>query len=159
VLDPIDGTKSFITGRPLFGTLIALAHAGRPVLGVIDQSILAERWVGVAGRGRGGTAARPAPAPCGSLADATLFCTSPKMFKAPAEAEGFAAVESAVRLPMYGGDCYAYGLLASGFADLVSRPASPPTTTWRSCRWWRVRAAGSRTGAAGRSGSIRPARR
>jgi len=119
VLDPIDGTKSFITGRPLFGTLIALAHAGRPVLGVIDQSILAERWVGLAGEGTWWNGRPARTRACGSLADATLFCTSPKMFKAPAEAEGFAAVESAVRLPMYGGDCYAYGLLASGFADLV----------------------------------------
>jgi inositol-phosphate phosphatase/L-galactose 1-phosphate phosphatase/histidinol-phosphatase len=125
-LDPIDGTKSFITGRPLFGTLIALVHAGRPVLGVIDQSILRERWVGVAGEGAWWNGRPARTRPCRHLADATLFCTSPQMFKTPAEQAGFAAVESAVRLPMYGGDCYAYGLLASGFADLVVEASLAP---------------------------------
>ncbi len=75
VLDPIDGTKSFITGRPLFGTLIALAHRGRPVLGLIDQSILRERWVGVAGgavrleRPADPGAALPAARGCGAVRD------------------------------------------------------------------------------------------
>ena len=126
VLDPIDGTKSFITGRPLFGTLIALAHAGRPVLGIIDQSILAERWLGLAGEGAWWNGRPARTRACAALADATMYCTSPRMFATPVERAGFAAVESAVRLPMYGGDCYAYGLLASGFADLVVEASLAP---------------------------------
>lgn len=125
-LDPIDGTKSFITGRPLFGTLIALVHAGRPVLGVIDQSILQERWVGVAGEGAWWNGRPARTRPCARLAEATLFCTSPRMFATPGLRAGFAAVEAAVHLPLYGGDCYAYGLLASGFADLVVEASLAP---------------------------------
>jgi inositol-phosphate phosphatase/L-galactose 1-phosphate phosphatase/histidinol-phosphatase len=126
VLDPIDGTKSFITGRPLFGTLIALAHRGRPVLGMIDQSILRERWVGVAG-GVSAWNGRPiAVRACPRLEDAVLFATSPTMFRAGAENDGFDRVQRKVRLPMYGGDCYAYGLLAMGFADLVVEASLQP---------------------------------
>ena len=119
VLDPIDGTKSFICGRPLFGTLIALAHRGRPVLGVIDQSILAERWVGVAGAPTVWNGRPVGTRSCPDVASATLFATSPAMFQGEAEQAAFARLERAVRLPMWGGDCYAYGLLAAGFADLV----------------------------------------
>lgn len=119
VLDPIDGTKSFITGRPLFGTLIALAHRGRPVLGVIDQSILYERWVGVTGEGAVHNGRPIRVRPCPGLEDAVLFATSPRLFKAGAETAAFERVAERVRLPMFGGDCYAYGLLAMGFADLV----------------------------------------
>jgi inositol-phosphate phosphatase / L-galactose 1-phosphate phosphatase / histidinol-phosphatase len=118
-LDPIDGTKSFITGRPLFGTLIALSHAGRPILGVIDQCVLGERWVGVAGEASTWNGAPIHTRACPGLAQAVLYVTSPQMFKTPAGRAAFARVEGAVRLPMYGGDCYAYGLLALGFADLV----------------------------------------
>jgi inositol-phosphate phosphatase/L-galactose 1-phosphate phosphatase/histidinol-phosphatase len=126
VLDPIDGTKSFITGRPLFGTLIALLHEGRPVVGMIDQSILRERWVGT----KGGTSAwngRPIRVrECPRLEDAVLFATSPAMFRAGPEDEAFDRVQRRVRLPMYGGDCYAYGLLAMGFADLVVEAGLQP---------------------------------
>ena len=126
VLDPIDGTKSFITGRPLFGTLIALAHGGRPVVGMIDQSILRERWVGVAGAGSAHNGRPIRVRPCPRLADAVLFATSPTMFKPGAENDAFDRVQKAVRLPMYGGDCYAYGLLAMGFADLVVEASLQP---------------------------------
>ena len=133
VLDPIDGTKSFITGRPLFGTLIALAHRGRPVLGMIDQSILRERWVGAGGRRLGlERAADPDAAP--ARGSRMPCCSRPArgMFKAGAENCGLRPRRSErVRLPMFGGDCYAYGLLAMGFADLVSRPGCSPTTSWR----------------------------
>lgn len=117
-IDPIDGTKSFITGRPLFGTLIALVHQGRPVLGIIDQSILRERWVGIEGLGSAWNGRPIRTRACPALAEATLFATSPRMFTTDAQRDAFAAVESAVRLPLYGGDCYAYGLLAAGYADL-----------------------------------------
>src|SRR5262249_45156905 len=81
VLDPIDGTKSFISGIPLFGTLIALAHRGRPILGVIDQPISRERWVGAAGKATTFNGKPVRCRPCPALAAATVFSTSPDMFK------------------------------------------------------------------------------
>ena len=119
VLDPIDGTKSFITGRPLFGTLIALLHRGAPVLGLIDQSILRERWVGLAGAGAVWNGRPIATRACPRLEDAVLFATSPGMFQPGPEAQAFAPVQAGAKLAMFGGDCYAYGLMAMGFADLV----------------------------------------
>ena len=118
VLDPIDGTKSFITGRPLFGALIALCREGRPILGVIDCPALGERWIGAAGRPtlHQGEPARTRE--CASLDRAALYCTSPLMFRGAAF-ERFERVRKTVKLPLYGGDCFAYGLVASGFADLV----------------------------------------
>ena len=118
VLDPIDGTKSFITGRPLFGTLIALAHQGRPVLGVIDQSILRERWLGIVGRGTAHNGQPVRVRACPRLEDAVLLTTSPDLFE-PEERAAFTRVHERVRLPLYGGDCYGYGQLAMGFVDLV----------------------------------------
>ncbi|MGD9507405.1 MAG: histidinol-phosphatase [Geminicoccaceae bacterium] len=126
VLDPIDGTKSFITGRPLFGTLIALAHRGRPVLGMIDQSILRERWVGSTGTDSVHNGRPIRVRSCPRLEDAVLFATSPLMFKAGAENSAFDRVQKRVHLPLYGGDCYAYGLLAMGFADLVIEAGLQP---------------------------------
>src|SRR5437867_5301365 len=81
VLDPIDGTKSFISGVPLFGTLIALAHGGRPIVGVIDQPISRERWVGASGRATLFNGAPTRSRPCAALAAATVFSTSPDMFR------------------------------------------------------------------------------
>ena len=118
-LDPIDGTKSFITGRPLFGTLVSAAHHGRPVVGVIDHCMLDERWTGAVGMTSRWNGAEIATRPCAQLADAILYVTSPKMFKLPDEARGYVRVEEAVALPMFGGDCYAYGQLAMGFADII----------------------------------------
>ena len=118
-LDPIDGTKSFITGRPLFGTLIALVRAGRPVLGIIDQCVLGERWVGVERRPSLWNGSEIRVRACPDLAEAVLYTTSPELFRTPQERAAFARVVAAVRQPMYGGDCYAYGLLAMGFADLI----------------------------------------
>ena len=117
-LDPIDGTKSFVVGRPLFGTLIALTRAGRPVLGVIDQCILGERWIGVAGERSTWNGQPIRVRECPTLEDAILSLTSPQMFTA-AERAAVARLESAVRFPIYGGDCYAYGLLAMGRVDLI----------------------------------------
>jgi histidinol-phosphatase len=118
-LDPIDGTKAFLVGRPSFGTLISLLRRGRPVLGIIDQCILRERWVGAEGAPSTCNQALIRTRPCPDLAHAVLCTTSPQMFKAAEEQAAFARVEQAVRFPVYGGDCYAYGLLAMGFADLV----------------------------------------
>src|SRR5262249_2081793 len=124
-LDPIDGTKSFISGVPLFGTLIALTRGTRPILGIIDQPISRERWVGVAGRP---TTLNGAPLRCRScptLAAATLFATTPDMFK-DGDAACFARVSNAVKLTRFGADCYAYGLLAAGFIDIVLEASLKP---------------------------------
>jgi len=122
VLDPIDGTKSFVTGRPIFGALISLCRDGRPILGIIECAAMGERWTGAVGqptrhRTRSGAAAVRTRA-CTGLDQAALYCTSPHMF-GDAEFPRFERVRRAVKLPMYGGDCYAYGLVASGYADLV----------------------------------------
>lgn len=125
VVDPIDGTKSFVTGLPLFGTLIAAVVGGRPRVGVIEVPALGERWIGVAG---GGTCLNGAPCRTSAverLADARLFATSPDMFS-PAEEIAFAALTDKVGLRRFGGDCYAYGLLASGHADLVVEASLKP---------------------------------
>jgi inositol-phosphate phosphatase/L-galactose 1-phosphate phosphatase/histidinol-phosphatase len=118
VLDPIDGTKSFISGVPLFGTLIALAHRGRPIVGVIDQPISRERWIGAAGGSStyNGRAIRCRP--CAGLDTATVFATAPDMFRG-GDADAFARVGAAAKLVRYGADCYAYGLVALGCIDLV----------------------------------------
>jgi inositol-phosphate phosphatase / L-galactose 1-phosphate phosphatase / histidinol-phosphatase len=118
VLDPIDGTKSFISGVPLFGTLIALTYRGQPVLGVIDQPVLHERWVGVAGRKASFNGRAIKTRACGSLRDATLYATAPDMF-GKRNAAPFERLRKRVKLARFGADCYAYGLLAAGFIDLV----------------------------------------
>ncbi|HVA34737.1 MAG TPA: histidinol-phosphatase [Stellaceae bacterium] len=125
VLDPIDGTKSFISGVPLFGVLIALTFKGVPVLGVIDQPILRERWLGADGRKTTLNGKPIATRACSALADATLYATSPEMF-AGADASAFARVRSAAKLARYGADCYAYGVLAAGFVDLVIEAGLKP---------------------------------
>jgi inositol-phosphate phosphatase / L-galactose 1-phosphate phosphatase / histidinol-phosphatase len=125
VLDPIDGTKSFISGIPLFGTLIALLRAGRPVLGIIDQPISRERWLGVSGQGSTHNGSAIHTRACRDLAAATLFATSPDMFHG-ADAAAFARLKSHVKLTRHGGDCYAYGLVASGFIDCVVEASLKP---------------------------------
>jgi len=118
VLDPIDGTKSFITGKPLFGTLIALAERGRPVVGVIDMPALNECWWGADDRGTLMNGAPVQTRPCGDLAQAMLYATTPHMFHGADEA-AFARLAAAVRHPLYGADCYAYAMVAGGWSDLV----------------------------------------
>ncbi len=118
VLDPIDGTRSFITGKPLFGTLIALCGDGRPVLGLIDQPISRERWLGRAGEP---TTLNGAPArtrPCADLGKAALYTTGLEWY-APDERRSFERLRARVGMTQYSADCYAVGLLASGFVDLV----------------------------------------
>jgi inositol-phosphate phosphatase/L-galactose 1-phosphate phosphatase/histidinol-phosphatase len=120
VLDPIDGTKSFITGKPLFGTLIGLCHHGVPTIGVIDQCVLKERWVGI--RGVKTTLNGEIVKAVGkdTLSEAMLYATTPHMFAEGFESERFGSLRDMVKRPLYGCDCYAYALVASGFgADLV----------------------------------------
>jgi inositol-phosphate phosphatase / L-galactose 1-phosphate phosphatase / histidinol-phosphatase len=103
---------------PLFGTLIALAHHGEPILGVIDQPIQRERWIGAAGRPTTFNGAPVHCRGCAGLAAATVFATTPDMFRG-ADAAAFARVAGAAKLVRFGADCYAYGLVALGFVDLV----------------------------------------
>jgi myo-inositol-1(or 4)-monophosphatase len=121
VLDPIDGTKSFISGMTAWGTLIGLMRAGQPVFGMMHQPFTRERF-----SGDGGAARYRGPAgdrdlrvrPCASLADAVLYTTSPRLMQ-PDDRRAFERVEAAARLSRYGGDCYAYCMLAAGHIDLV----------------------------------------
>jgi len=120
VLDPIDGTVSFMAGRPIFGTLVALVEEGWPVIGVIDQPITRDRWVGVVGRttlfnGKAASTRR-----CADLDKAVLATSSPHYFTDD-EAARYLSVASKMsrRRLVYGGDCYNYGLVASGHLDLV----------------------------------------
>lgn len=120
VLDPIDGTRAFITGRPIFGTLIALMDGEAPVLGVVDQPVTRERWVGAAGRPTrfsgpfGGAAGTRA---CADLAHAELSCTSPEMLGD--DLPRWQRLAARARRNTWGGDCYAYGLLALGQLDVI----------------------------------------
>jgi inositol-phosphate phosphatase/L-galactose 1-phosphate phosphatase/histidinol-phosphatase len=124
VLDPIDGTRSFTVGRPIFGTLIALIEEDRPVIGVIDQPIARERWLGAGGR----TTLNGQPCTTRTadiLAGSMLATTSPHLF-GEGEVERFLELARACSVsgnlrqgPVYGGDCYNYGLLASGHLDIV----------------------------------------
>src|SRR5215207_3218192 len=121
VLDPIDGTKSFIAGLPAWGTLIALTRFGEPVYGMMHQPFTRERFTGDGGasryRGPAGERALRVKR-CAELSEALLMTTSPLLMK-DADREIFGKVEGAVRLSRYGGDCYAYCMLAAGHVDLV----------------------------------------
>jgi inositol-phosphate phosphatase / L-galactose 1-phosphate phosphatase / histidinol-phosphatase len=125
VLDPIDGTKAFVTGKPLFGTLIALCQNGSPVLGVIDQPILKERWIGAVGHPTTYNDEVVSTRTGVDISDAWLYATSPSMFKGTNET-AFNRLAEKVKFPLYGGDCYAYGLLASGFTDIVCEATMQP---------------------------------
>lgn len=121
VLDPIDGTRAFITGRPTFGTLIALFQDDRPILGIIDQPVTGERWIGAEERRTvfrgpyGGTAGCRS---CPVLSDAELSCTSPEMLGG--DLPRWERLRRAVRRNYWGGDCYAHGLLALGQIDIIA---------------------------------------
>ncbi|MBB4152143.1 histidinol phosphatase-like enzyme (inositol monophosphatase family) [Sphingomonas jinjuensis] len=124
VLDPIDGTRSFTAGRAIFGTLIALVEDGWPVLGIIDQPIQRERWLGVAGRPTTLNGKPVRTRACAQLEGAIVATTSPHLFgdgDVPHYMTLVAAASGghARQGPVYGGDCYNYGLLASGFLDVV----------------------------------------
>ena len=119
VLDPLDGTRAFVTGRPTFGTLIALTRNGAPLLGVIDMPILNDRWIGAVGRPtllNGETVRARA---CGKLGEAYLSASIPLMFDTPEKQRKFDQVAAKARSTTFGGDCYQYGMVATGFLDIV----------------------------------------
>lgn len=119
VIDPIDGTKAFITGKPLFTTLIGLAYRGNPAFGVIDQPVLRERWLGGVGHPSEWNGKRIETRPCKGLAEAWGNTTSPRMFIGPAEEAVYGKLAAQVQQMNYGGDAYAYALLASGYIDII----------------------------------------
>ncbi len=118
VLDPIDGTRSFVAGRPIFGTLIALVEAGAPVLGIIDQPILRERWLGVTGRPTRFNDAPTATRACNALSQARIATTGPRYFTS-AELTAYERLCDVTLDSIWGGDCYNYGLVALGQIDGV----------------------------------------
>jgi myo-inositol-1(or 4)-monophosphatase len=123
VVDPIDGTRSFITGSPMWGTLIGLLHEGDPILGLMDQPFTGERFwtdrTGTVARTVTGRTKRIKTRACKKVADALMMTTSPDLFQSPEEIAAFDRVKRDVRMTRYSGDCYAYCLVASGFVDLV----------------------------------------
>lgn len=123
VIDPIDGTRAFIAGNPQWGTLIALNDGVRPVLGVLDQPYMGERWIGSAGR-RTTFHARGAVQPaqcrvCPDLEQAIIATTHPWAYFSTAEQAAFRRVDARAKLTRFGGDCYSYGLVALGCIDAV----------------------------------------
>src|SRR5262245_34961457 len=128
ILDPIDGTRSFIAGLPLWGVLIALAHKGRPLIGLIDQPYLGERFRGWPGGAELVTrqTRRPLRArTCRRLSDAIVATTDAKLFSG-AETTAFEQVRATAKLARYGCDCYAYAMIALGTIDLVLETGLAP---------------------------------
>ena len=125
VLDPIDGTRSFITASPLWGTLIGVLEGARVVLGMIDMPVLGERWVGQTGLGahRNGVAVRASG--CMEIAQARIVTTSPDIFNA-ADWQAFDALSRRCAMRRFGGDCYGYAQLAGGTVDLVVETGLQP---------------------------------
>ncbi|MCB9977460.1 MAG: histidinol phosphate phosphatase [Rhodospirillales bacterium] len=118
VIDPIDGTKPFISGRATFGTLIALCDEDEAILGVIDQPIVKDRWVGIQGEETLHNGQVCKVRTCPSLKEARCSSTSPGMFF-HREADFIKKWKEQVHFITWGGDCISYGLLASGHLDLV----------------------------------------
>ena len=122
IIDPIDGTRSFITGRHAWGTLIALAIDGKPVLGIIDQPVLGERFIGHDGQAALITTQGRTPLntrKCPSLREAVLSTTHPRQYFTETQRSLFEKVSADARMTYFGGDCYSYALLSMGFTDLV----------------------------------------
>ncbi len=129
VIDPIDGTGAFVSGLPTFGALIGLLHEGRPILGVLDQPISQERWLGLAWPGRTPEATLNTQlihvSSTAVMHTAIGFATSPEQFRGP-HAAAWKRLSSALARVRYGVDCYAYGLLAAGYVDLVAEASLKP---------------------------------
>ncbi len=120
VIDPIDGTKSFVIGRPTFGTLIALCEGNIPKLGIIDQPILKERWLGVTGSQTTMNGTPVQTRKCANIDKASIGATTPMMFDKLSEYDrAYEIFELGTSNMVWGGDCYMYGLIASGYMDIA----------------------------------------
>jgi histidinol phosphatase-like enzyme (inositol monophosphatase family) len=123
VLDPIDGTRGFMCGLPTWGTLIGLIDGATPILGMMDQPYMRDRFWAVRGkaqmRGTDGKVRALKTRACASLNQAVLSTTSPEMFKARAEQAIFSKFSADAKLVRYGADCFAYAMLAAGHIDVV----------------------------------------
>lgn len=118
-IDPIDGTKAFLAGRPTFGLAVALVVDGEPVLGLVDQPIVGDRWIAARGHGLRWNGRPVRARPCAALADAIASATSPEMFLDTPLEPFYRTLCRRVRFFVYGGDCVGYALMASGLSDLV----------------------------------------
>ena len=129
VVDPIDGTRAFIMGWPMWGTLIGLLDGATPILGLMDQPFTRERFWAARDasymRTVDGGDRRIATRPCTRIEDAVLSTTHPDLFDGE-EIERFGRLKSSVRMTRFGGDCYGYCLLAAGFVDLVVEAGLKP---------------------------------
>ncbi len=122
VVDPIDGTRAFVSGMPMWGTLIGLFDGQKVVMGFLDQPVLDERYVAYEQQATmvsAGSSQTLQTRQIKQLKDATFYCTTPDMFSDELSASRFRRLRDSVKLARYGGDCYAYALLAMGFVDVV----------------------------------------
>lgn len=130
VIDPIDGTRAFIMGWPMWGMLIGLMHDDMPYLGLMDQPFTKERFWSTKDaahfRYGDGTTGELRTRACGGLGTAVLSTTHPDLFAPGEEADGFGRIKSEVRMTRFGGDCYAYAMLAAGHCDLVAEAGLKP---------------------------------
>ena len=118
VLDPVDGTKAYMAGLPAYGTLIGLARGGRPVLGIVDQPVMRERWTGIDGDGTRRNGERVHTNACGRLSDA-LVCTTSHEYYEGEDAHAFRRIVSGSGWMVYGGNCLAFAQVAGGFVDVA----------------------------------------
>ena len=129
VLDPIDGTRAFIAGLPIFGTLIGLGHKGKPILGVLDQPILKERFIGTGSISTlNGKKIRTRN--CLSLTDAIYATTDPRMMVGSTQQAILHKLMRLTRVTQFGGNCYAYGMLAAGSIDIIVENDLKPWDTF-----------------------------
>lgn len=122
VLDPVDGTRAFITGRHEWGSLVALEKDGVPVMGILDQPVLGERFIGVNGRSElhhGGKVTPLRARACPGLDEAVLCATDPSAYMTPPQVAAFERVKTQAKLTRYHGDCYIFAMLAMGFVDVI----------------------------------------
>ena len=118
VLDPVDGTKAFMAGLPVFGTLIGLARGGHPLLGIVDQPVTGDRWTGIDGDGTWHNGERVHTSPCRRLSEA-LVCTTSHEYYQGEDARAFRRIVSGARWVVYGGNCLAFAQVACGFVDIA----------------------------------------
>lgn len=122
VLDPVDGTRSFIMGRHEWGSLIALEKDGAPRLGLLDQPVLGERFMGVNGHSvliQGDVRTALKVRPIADIAQAVLTTTDPSVYMTDDQQQAFARVKAKARMTRYHGDCYIFAMLAMGFIDVI----------------------------------------